>query len=123
MNAKTHITKTSSAWAVLVNIGIIVCGVFVLLRLSMLGDNDIRSKMDFFSTGAGNFVALIFFLIPTVILMHRISYGEMTAKKITYSIVAMLSVQLLLFSFTPTIVQAYQSTGSSISEFIIGFKK
>ena len=123
MSIETHGTGTASPSAALFNIAIIVGGVSGLLWLSTLGDNDIRSKMDFFGTGAGNFVAMILFLIPPVILIRKISGGEMTAKKLTYSIVAMISVQLLLFAYTPAIVKAYQSTGANIADFIIDSKR
>jgi len=123
MATETHGTGTGSAWATLFNIAMTVSGVSALFWLSTLGDNDIRSKMDFFGTGVGNFVAMILFLIPPVILMRKISDGEMTAKKLTYSIVAMLSVQMLLFAYTPAIMKAYQSTGAYIADFIIDSKK
>lgn len=123
MTTETHGTGAGSAWAALFNIALIVSGVSALFWLSTLGDNDIRSKMEFFGTAAGNAVGMILFLIPPVILMRKISDGEMTAKKLTYPIVVMISVQLLLFAYTPAIVNAYQSIGANIADFIICSKK
>ena len=106
----------------LINSMMIVCGVSALLWLSTLGENDIRSKMEYFGTAAGATVAMILFLIPPSILLRKIAVGAITARSLAYSIVLVISFQLLLFSYIPVIVNTYEGTATDIADFVIDSK-
>lgn len=119
MGAESNKIRYASALESFFSIALIASGVSVLLWLSTLGDNDIRGKIEFFSTVAGKTLIMISFVIPLTFIIHKISCREMTAKKLALSIVILITLQLILLAYTPVILKAYQSAGETIGDLII----
>lgn len=93
-----------------------------LLWLSTFSDNDIQSKMDFYSGSAGKFVVFCLFILPLTKLMGWMNSEDYSRKQLAVRISALISVQIIVLAFAPNIVKAYNSSGSDIAAFVIYLK-
>lgn len=106
----------------LVNAGMIVAGVAFLLWLSTLGDSDIKSKVEFYGTTAGQLVSFVVFFIPFVVLSKKIGKSELSNARLIISILMMISVQLVIAAYIPFIVDLYRGIGVGIGSAVIEAK-
>ena len=110
------------------NIVLVVLGVGFLLWLSTFGDNEIRSKMEFYSNGAGSFVGWALLFVPVVIAAQWCSSRgadrePRTGKAMIWAGVIAFSCQLVIAAFVPNIVSLYKDAGGYVSEGVIQLKK
>ena len=106
---------------------LIILGVVSLLWLSTFGDNEIRSKMEFYSSTAGTFVALGVLMLPLMLaIKFMFSRGEnieprSVKAQVTVGIV-MIASQLVIIAFIPNIIDLYTDIGGKISNAVISNK-
>ena len=102
------------------NIILIILGVVFLLWLSTFGENEVRSKMEFYSGTAGTFVALGVFMLPLILaskfMFSRGEYREHRSVKVQLAVgVVMFASQLVIIAFIPNIINLYTDVGGTIS--------
>jgi hypothetical protein len=99
------------------NIILIILGVVFLLWLSTFGDSEVRSKMEFYSSTAGTFVALSVFMLPLILASNfLLSRGERRSVKVQ------LTVGVVMIAFIPNIIDLYIDVGGTISNSVISAK-
>jgi uncharacterized membrane protein len=109
------------------NVVLIILGVTFLIWLSTLGDNEVRSKMEFYSGTAGTFVALGVFMLPLILAFKLMFSGigerELRNVKVQVTVGAiMIASQLVIIAFIPNIINLYTDVGETISDVVIRAK-
>jgi hypothetical protein len=109
------------------NIILIILGVVFLLWLSTFGDNEVQSKMEFYSGTAGTFVAMGVFMLPLILaskfIITKVKGGEIRTvnTRVTAGVVMVVS-QLVIIAFIPNIINLYTDVGETISDVVIRAK-
>lgn len=112
------------ASGMLVNCLLIIAGVGFLLWVSTFGDNDIRSKMEFYGSKMGQMAIMVLFLIPFFFVASLISSRRVsTTRGLVKVIAVMFAVQIFIAAFAPNVIALGASAGSDAAEAVIKAKQ
>lgn len=112
------------ASGMLVNCVLIIAGVGFLLWLSTFGDNDIRSKMEFYGSQMGQLAIIALFMIPFFFVFSLISSRRIsTARGFVKAVMVMFTIQIVIAAFAPNVIELGADTGSDAAEAIIKIKQ
>lgn len=108
----------------LVNCVLIIAGVGILLWLSTFGDNDIRSKMEFYGSQMGQLAIISLFMIPLFFVLSLISSRRIsTARGLIKAVLAMFTIQIVIAAFAPNVVELGADIGNDAADVIIKAKQ
>lgn len=112
------------AYGMLVNSVLIIAVVGFLLWLSTFGDNDIRSKMEFYGSQMGQMAIMVLFLVPFLFVASLVSSRRVNTARGLFKVIAvMLFFQIVIAAFAPNVIELGADAGRDTADFIIEVKR
>jgi dipeptide/tripeptide permease len=116
-------SDSSYAVGMAVNLGLVIGGTTFLVYLSTFSGQELSEKVAFYTSALGLVLGFILFVTPMTIMLPWINKeAQKSKRKFVFRFLILISVQLVLLSFLPLLVDFLDEIGGNLKAFIHQFQ-